>query len=184
MLKSVNHIRIVTGCMAIFFCMLTASFAFVQKEDVITKKSYFIAPASNNEYEEKSIDLVDVVDRTVRVDGLVKNYQVKIKEGKVVQVDLDTGKEMKVYDKDNAQFLVEVNFYYYDSAYILMITDDGQLYTNIYKSSNDPIKFRKVETSTPVKKMKVIERDLKFYEYPNVELYATNDDENWEKIKL
>lgn len=184
MLKSLNHIRIVTGCITIFFCMLTATLVFATEGEVITKKSYYIPPTANNKYIEKNVNLVSTMKKSVTIDRSDKTYNLKIVKGNVYQVDIETGEETKVYYKGNAKYLAEVNFYFYDAAYTLIITEDGSLYANIYKNGDTRIKFRKVNTDFKITELKVLEKELKFYEYPNVALYGQSGDGNWKIIKL
>ena len=179
MLKSLNHIRIVTGCITIFFCMLTASLVFAKGDEIITKKSFYRPVASNNEYVDKNI--VDTIEKTT-TSGIT--YDVQIVDGNVIQKNVNTNTSSKIYTKGDAKYLAEVNYYFDDACYILVTTEDGDLYANVYKNNEDKAEFRKINTNFDIDNLKVREKELGFYDYPDVSLFGQEQDGKWKEIKL
>lgn len=184
MSKKIENISIVLGCVMIFGFMLTASLVFAQGNAPAPKKSYYVEKTSANDFIEKDIKLVTKMNKKVETAQNSFEYELEIINGNVVLIDLDTGSKEAIYTKGDAKYLASVDFYYYDAAYTLIITADGNLYSNIYTDNQNKIKFRKINTNNKVTGLKVIERELKFYEYPSVEVYGLNDNKDWEMIKL
>lgn len=184
MSKKIENISIVLGCIMIFGFMLTASLVFAQGKAPAPKKSYYVEKTASNDFIEKDLELVTKMNKKVETAQNSFEYELDIINGNVVLINLDTGTKEAVYTKGDAKYLASVNFYYYDAAYILIITEDGSLYANIYTNNQNQIKFRKIKTNNKVTGLKVIERKLKFYEYPSVEVYGLNENNDWETIKL
>lgn len=181
MKSRLNNMRIVFSCAAIFCCMLTATFVFAQDKGVIAKKSYYVEKTVDNNYVEKNLDLKKSINKTVVNEYEGKTYTLSIKDGDVVATDNNNFNTV-IYDKGDAKYLSEVNLYYYDTAYILIVTEQGELYANIYKSSDENVQFRKLDVNN-IQKLKVIERET-LYEYPSVELYGLDNNDKWGIIKL
>ncbi len=184
MKKLLENTAIVLGCISIFSVMLTFTIVFAKDTNGIQNKSYYIEMSSANDFIESDLNLVKSLTRKVENYNDTNEYKLEIQKGNVVEINLQNGKKSSVYSKGNAKYLAEVNYYYYDSKYILIITEDGDLYANIYKSGEPKVKFRKVKTSQKISSLKVLERKQKFYEYPSVEVYGTDSGDNWSIIKF
>lgn len=184
MKKLFENIAIVLGCFIIFGFMLTGTYVFAKNPSPLEKKSYYIERETSNDFVEKEIELTTVLSKKVETAQNSYEYQVKIVNGNVVLINLNTGFKESVYSKGNAKFLAQVDYYYYDSTYILIITDEGEIYANIYSNNQSQIKFRKIKTNNNIVELKIIEKQQRFYEYPSVEIYGVNSKGDWERIKL
>lgn len=184
MKKNYDNITIFFGFLIVFTCMLTATFVFAKDDDGLLKKSYQIEKKENVNYTEKELTLTNKLSKTVVVNGIATNYELEVVNGNVVQTNLDTGEKEAIYAKGDAAKISEVNYYYYNAAYILIVTEDGTLYSNVYKSSEDKTHFVRIKTNNEIQGLKVVEKTIQFYEYPSVELYGVNIKGDWEKIRI
>lgn len=175
---------IIFGCVVMFSCMLTATFVFADVKEKPIKKSYYVENEANNTSIELNLDLTNKLEKKVTNNRTQFNYSLEIVDGKVYLTSLTNGSKECVYSKGDAKYLTEVNFYYYDSSYLLLITEDGSLYSNIYSSNDYRFKFRKIRTNNYVNTMKVVETKQRFYEHPKVELFGVDEEGNWELIRL
>lgn len=184
MVKKIGNIRIIMGCIMIFSLMLTATFVFAKDNELPIRKSYYIEKIADNNYEEKELALVNNLNKTVIGEYDGKSYDLQIVDGNVILKDIATDLTRTIYDLGDAKYLSEVNLYYYNASYILIVTEKGELYANIYKSNDENIEFRKINLKNKIHSLKVIERKIAFYDDPSVELYGLNEDGHWEIIKL
>ena len=184
MKRVIENIAICFCCVVVFCFMLTGTYVFAKNPTIIEKKSYHIEKDENKDFKEIDLELSTKVSKKVETSQNSFDYEFRIIDGNVVLVNLNTGFKESVYSKGNAKALAVVDYYYYNSAYTLIITDDGSLYANLYTNNNSNIKFKKIKTNNKVSSLKVLEREQRFYEYPSVELYGVNSNGDWEKIKL
>lgn len=184
MKKVMENTAIVLGCISIFAVMLTVTIVFAKDTNNIQRKSYYVEMASANDFIEKDLDLVTSLDKKVETYKDSDEYTLEIQKGNVVQINLKDGSKSSVYSKGDAKYLTEVNYYYYDSKYIFVISEKGDLYVNVYKSGESKVKFRKIATNSKISSMKIVEKNQKFYAYPSVEVYGLDKDENLELIKF
>lgn len=175
---------IVFGCLVMFGCMLTATFVFADVKEETVRKSYYVENEESNPAIEHNLELVTKLEKKVTNNRNQFNYSLEIVDGNVILTSLLNGSKEAVYSKGDAKYLTEVNFYYYDASFLLLITEDGSLYSNIYTSNDYRFKFRKIKTDNSVESLKVVETEQRFYEYPKVELYGVNKDNNTELIRL
>lgn len=172
-------------CCAIIFCfMLTGTYVFAKNPAKIAKKSYHITKEENEDFKEIDLELKTKLAKKVETSQNSFEYEFQIKDGNVILVNLNNGFKESVYSKGNAKYLAVVDYYFYDSAYTLIITDDGNIYANIYTNNSSNVKFKKIKTNNKVSGLKVLEREQRFYEYPSVELYGVSPNGDWERIKL
>lgn len=179
-----RNFGLVLGLILVFCGMLTGTIVFADTEETVEKKSYYVEAEVTNDSIEKDLELVNSLEKKVTTKNTKLNYRLDIEEGNVILTNLDSNKTKKIYSKGNAKYITEVNFYYYDATYLLIITEDGSLYSNIYSSVEDEIKFRKIKTNNKVTSMKVVETTQRFYEHPKVELFGLNETGDWELIRL
>lgn len=184
MKRVIENIAIGFCCVIILGFMLTGTYVFAKNPSKIEKKSYHIEKEENKDFKEKELELTTKLSKKVETSQNSFDYEFQIIDGNVVLVNLNNGFKESVYSKGNAKYLTVVDYYFYNSAYTLIITEDGSLYANIYTNNNSKIKFRKIKTNNKVTGLKVLEREQRFYEYPSVELYGINSNGDWERIKL
>lgn len=184
MKRIIENIAITFCCIIVFGFMLTGTYVFAKNPSKIEKKSYYIAKEENKDFIEKDIELTTKLSKKVETSQNKFEYEFQIVDGNVILVNLNNGFKESVYSKGDAKFLAQVDFYFYDSAYTLIITEDGTLYANIYTNNNSKIKFKKIKTNNKISKLKVLEKEQRFYEYPSVEIFGVNSNGDWEKIKL
>lgn len=173
--------EIMMGLVFVFGFMLTATFVFAKdKEPEIKKINYRVQSNPKYNYTEKEISLVKSIEKNS--NGVT--YKLSIVNGHVVLTNTKTNKDKVVYANGDARGLAEINYYYYDATYIVIVTRSGELYANVFKNNEEDVYFRKVKLNNTINKLKVVEKDLKFYEHPAIELFGLDDKDNWELIKL
>lgn len=183
-MKKFENVKIVLGCIMIFCCMLTATFVFAQGENNNIPKSYYVEKEEDDSSVEKNLELSTTLSKERVTNSNTYDNKLEIINGNVILIDTLTGKKTSVYSKGNAKSLAEVDYYYYNTSYILIITEEGEIYSNIYASSEGKYKFRKVKTNTKIESLKVVETEKKYFEYPSVTLYGLNENSDWELIRM
>ncbi len=184
MKKVLENVGIVFCCFVIFGFMLTGTFVFARDVKGVENKSYYVENKTKaDNYKEETITLSNKLTKKVETSKNSYEYELEIINGNVVLTNLNSGLKEAVYTKGNAKGLAQVN-YYYDAEYILVVTDNGELYTNIYSNKKNQVKFRKVKTNNKIESFKVVEKTQRFYEYPQVQLYGLNEDGDLELIRL
>ena len=131
MKKVLENIIIVFGCVGLFVFMLTGTYVFAKDPTVMEEKSYYVEAEKDKDYFEKDLVLSNKVTKKVETAQNSIEYELQIINGNVILINLNNGSKSAVYSKGDAKYLTTVD-YYYDSAYVLIITEDGSLYTNIY----------------------------------------------------
>lgn len=184
MKKGLENIIIVFGCIGIFVFMLTGTYVFAKDPTIMEEKSYYLEAEQNKDFVENDLTLSNKITKKVETAQNSIEYELQIVNGNVILINLNNGSKSAVYSKGDAKYLATVDYYYYDSAYILIITEDGSLYTNIYSNNDYHVKFKKIKTVNDVVSLKVLEKKQRFYEYPSVELYGVNSEGSWERIKM
>ena len=184
MKKVLENIIIGFGLVGLFIFMLTGTYVFAKDPTVMEEKSYYVEAEKDKDYFEKDLVLSNKVTKKVETAQNSIEYELQIINGNVILINLNNGSKSSVYSKGDAKFLTTVDYYYYDSAYVLIITEDGSLYTNIYSNNDYHVKFKKIKTVNDVRSLKVLEKKQRFYEYPSVELFGVNSEGSWEKIKM
>jgi hypothetical protein len=180
-----KNVELVLGLFIIVVFTLTATFVFAQDTKDPIKRSYKL----DDKYDakttsEKDLSIVSSVTKTVSTSKKDTSYELQVLNGNVVLINLSDGTKRSVYSKGDAIGLSEVDLYYYDTQYILVLTESGDVYANVYKSNEENVRFRLVSKGSDVKKIKVLETNHYFYEYPSVEIYGVTENNNWELIKL
>ena len=179
-----RNVELVLGLFIVFVFTVTATLVFATgtKEPVL-KKSYKIEEQYDKKTtSEKDLSVVKNVTKTDSKNGT--SYELTVEDGNVYLTNLKNNKKRSVYSKGDAAGLAEVDLYYYDTQYILILSDSGDVYANVYKSNEEDVRFRLVSHDADIKSFKVLETNHYFYEYPAVELYGVSDNDNWELIKL
>ena len=185
MKKFLENIGIVFCCFAIFCFMLTGTFVFARDNKGVENKSYYVENVTKaDNYKEESIALSNKLSKKVETSKNSYEYEFEVVNGNVVLTNLNSGLKEAVYTKGDAKGLAQVNYYYYDAAYVLIVTENGDLYANIYSNNKNQVKFRKIKTNNKIESFKVVEKTQKFYEYPQVELYGLDKNGDLESIKL
>ena len=136
------------------------------------------------DYAQNDLTLTNKISKKVETSKKKVEYSVEISKGNVIVKNKNTGKKTTVYRKGNAKGLAQVNYYFYDATYILMVTEDGTLYANVYSSDKEDVKFRKIKMNMKVNSLMIRETVKRFYEYPIVSLYGVDKEGNWEIAKL
>ena len=183
MKKILENTGIVLGISIVLGLMFTGSLAFAEPK-VNTNKSYYVEKTENLNYTQSDIELTTKLTKKVETKKSSTEYSVEIDNGNVVLKNVNTGKNLKVYKKGDAKYLAQVDYHFYDTQYILIITDKGAVYANVYPNSSYDVKFRKIKMNMKVDKLMVRETNKRFYEYPIVSLFGIDKDGNWEAIKL
>jgi len=179
-----ENIGIALSAVIVLALMLSGSFVFAQDKTTVEEKSYHVEDNKNDGYLEKDIELTNKFIKKFENSKNSYEYELSIVNGNVVSKSLSTNNVETIYSKGDAKYLAELNYYYYDSKYIVIITENGELYANVYKSNQSQIKFRKVKTNNKVRSIKVIETTQRFYAYPAVKVFGVNDNGDWELIRL
>ena len=175
--------EIIMGLVFVFGFMLTATFVFAKdKEPEIKKINYRVQSNPKYNYIEKEISLSKSIEKTVSKNN--ETYKLSVSNGNVILTNTKTNRGRVVYSNGDARGLAEINYYYYDATYIVIVTNKGELYANVYKNNEADVYFRKVKLNNTINKLKVVEKELKFYEHPSIELFGLDDEDNWELIKL
>ncbi len=183
MKKILENTGIVLGISIVLGLMFTGSLAFAEPK-VKTNKSYYVEKTENVNYTQSDLELSTKLTKKVETEKNTTEYSVEISKGNVILKNVNTGKKLKVYKKGNAKYLAQVDYYFYDTQYILIITDNGAVYANVYPNSSYDVKFRKIKMNMKVDKIMTRETNKRFYEYPIVSLFGVDKDGNWEAIKL
>lgn len=184
MRRILENIAIGICCFIVFGFTLTGTYVFAKNTSKVENKSYYIEKEENKDFTEKDIELTTKSSKNVETTQNKFEYEFQIVDGNVILVNLNNGFKESVYSKGDAKYLANVDYYFYDSLYTLIVTEDGSLYANIYTNNNSKIKFKKIKTNNKISGLKVIEKKQRFYEYPSVELYGVNSNGDWERIKL
>ena len=181
-----NKIKIFLGIIAICTCMLTVTFVMASsKNKEAIHPNYYLGKVADDRYSSKDLVFKSTIKKEVTNNNRVKNYQLKVQNGNVYLINTSNGSKKVVYSKGNAKYLTEVNLYYYDTAYALIITDSGELYANIYRSNEENIMFRKIKTKTRINKLVALEYTFSSFKlYPRVQLYNVDPFGGRELIKL
>ena len=174
---------IVLSILTVLTLLLTGTYVFASEPKQILHKSYYIEKKHNANYTEKYLNLSTSVTKKIESSSVSYEYSLDIKDGNVVATNVNNGKKETVYKKGNAKYITSIN-YYYNCEYIVIITDDGSLYANVYSNNQDLTKFRKVKMNNKVSKIVVHETKKRFYEYPIVEVFSIDENNNVEAIKL
>ena len=184
MRRFLENVGLALSAIIVVALMLSGSFVFAQNKNVIEEKSYHVDAHEKDGYIEKDIELSTSLIKKYENSKNSYEYELSVVNGNVISKSLNTGYTEKIYSKGDAKYITELNYYYYDSKYIIIITEDGELYANIYKSNQNKIKFRKIKTNNKVKGIKVVETTQRFYEYPAVQVFGLNEKGDWELIRL
>lgn len=180
-----KNVELVLGLFIIVVFGLTATFVFATETKDPVVKSYKLEEKYDNKVTtEKELPIVTNVTKTVKSSKNDTSYELAVVDGNVVLINLSTGVKRSVYSKGDAIGLAEVDYHYYDAQYVLLVTADGDVYANVYKSNQEDVRFVKVSSNANVKSLKVLETKHYFYEYPAVELYGITENDAWELIKL
>ena len=107
-----KNLRIIIGCVALFICMLTATFVFAKDNGSVVKKSYYVEKAANNNSVVKPVEYVTSVNKEVTINHRTNQYRLEIENGNVVLTNFAKGTQKTVYGKGNAKYLAEVNLYF------------------------------------------------------------------------
>ena len=179
-----KNVELVLGLFIVFVFAVTATLVFATdtREPIIQKSYKLEEKYDKKKTNEKDLTVVKNITKTVATKGT--SYELSIDKGNVYLTNLKTGSKRSVYSKGDAIGLSEVDLYYYDTQYVLVLTDTGDVYANVYKSSEEDVRFRLVSKGADVKSFRVLETNHHFYEYPAVELYGITESDNWELIKL
>ncbi len=186
MKKVLENVGIVLCFAIIIGFMFTGSMAFASepKYDTTNKSYYFKRDEKSLNYHNIDLVMSDNLLKKVESSRSSVEYKLIIKDGNVYSDNLNDGSRTIVYSKGDAKALAQVDFYYYNSAYVLIVTEDGSLYANLYTNNDYRVKFKKIKTNNRVTKLTTTETEKRFYDYPIVELYGVDQDGNWELIKL
>lgn len=183
-MKVVKAFSVIFSVVMISACLLMTNLVMAQTQDTNKPKSFYIEKKD----ETGVLELEPKLTTSLEKDGTNGkdsfSYKLEIINGNVVKTNDLTGDVSFVYEGGNAQYLTEVNYYYYGATYIVIITDNGDLYSNAYATGEGLLAFRKVRTNSPVTSIKVLEHELKYSEYPNVEVYGVDAGGNWELIRM
>lgn len=175
---------IVLGLSISLGLLFTGTFAFATEPKYNSNMSYHVKKDEVMDYAQNNLELTTKIKKKVETKNKSEEYIVEISKGNVIVKNKNTGKKTTAYRKGNAKYLSQVNFYFYDATFILMITDDGKLYANVYSSDKKDVKFRKIKMNMKVESLMIRESVKRFYEYPIVSLYGVDKDGNWEIAKL
>ena len=184
MRRFLENVGIALSAIIVIALMLSGSFVFAQDKTVIEDKSYHVSEHENDGYIEKDIELKDKFIKKFENSKNSYEYELSVVDGNVISKSLNTGNTEKIYSKGDAKYITELNYYYYDAKYIIIITENGELYANVYKSNQSKMKFKKVKTNNKVKGIKVVETTQRFYEHPAVKVFGVNENGDWELIRL
>jgi len=184
MKKVFENVFIAVGCFIVVVFTLTGTYVFAKDPTVMENKSYYVESADEKDRVEKNLVLSESITKKVETSQNSIEYEFRIVNGNVILINLNNGSKSAVYSKGDAKALATVNYYYYDSEYVLIITEDGSLYANVYANNDYHVKFKKIKTNNKVNGLMVIERPQRFYEYPSVELYGIDPNGSWERIKM
>lgn len=185
MKKVLENVGIVLCFAIIIGFMFTGSLAFASEPKYKDNKSYYFKKDEKSlNYHNIDLVLSDSLLKKVETSKSSIEYRLDIIDGNVISTNLNDGSKTKVYSKGNAKSLAQVDYYYYNSAYTLIVTDNGELYANVYQNNDYRVKFRKIKTDKKIEKLTTTETEKRFYDYPSVELYGVDLDGNWEPIKL
>ena len=179
-----ENVGLALSAIIVIALMLSGSFVFAQNKNVIEEKSYHVDAHENDGYVEKDIELSTSMIKKFENSKNSYEYQLSVVDGNVISKSMNTGHTEKIYSKGDAKYITELNYYYYDAKYIVIITENGELYANIYKSNQSQMKFKKIKTNNKVRGIKVVETTQRFYEYPAVKVFGLNDNGDWELIRL
>lgn len=183
-MKAVRIFNIIFSVVMISACLFMTNLVMAQTQDTDKPKSFYIEKKDETGVLEVDPRLTTSMEKEGTVGKDSFSYRLDIVRGNVIKTNELTGGRSVVYDGGNAQYLSEVNYYYYGATYIVIITDNGDLYSNVYTNNEGIHEFRKVETNNPIVKLKVLEHELKYSEYPNVEVYGVDVAGNWELIRM
>lgn len=184
MKRVLENVAIGVGCFVVFVFTLTGTYVFAKDPTVMEDKSYHVEGQQEKDRTQKNLDLSESITKKVETSQNSIEYEFRIVNGNVLLINLNNGSKSAVYTKGDALGLTTVNYYYYDSEYVLIVTKDGSLYTNVYPNSDYHVKFKKINTNNKVFGLMVLEKKQRFYEYPSVELYGIDSDGSWERIKM
>ena len=184
MKRLLENVGIALSAIIVIALMLSGSFVFAQDKTTVEEKSYHVEEKKNDGYLEKDVELSTKFIKKFENSKNSYEYELSVVNGDVISKSLSTGNIEKIYSKGDAKYIAELNYYYYDSKYIVIITENGELYANIYKSNQSQIKFRKVKTNNKVNSIKVVETTQKFYTNPAVKVFGINENGDWELIRL
>lgn len=179
-----EDVGIILSAIIVIALMLSGSLVFAQNKTSVEEKSYYVDSQENKGYVEKNIELSTSLIKKFENSKNSYEYELSVVDGNVISKSLNTGRTEKIYSKGDAKYIAELNYYYYDSKYIVIITEKGELYANIYKSSQNNIMFKKIKTNNKVFGIKVIETSQRFYEYPAVKVFGVNENGDWELIRM
>lgn len=183
-MKAVRTFNIIFSVVMISACLFMTNLVMAQTQGEDKPKSFYIEKKDETGVLEIDPELTTSIEKDGTNDKGSFSYRLDIVNGNVIKTNELTGGRDFVYDGGNALYLSEVNYYYYGAAYIVIITDNGDLYSNVYTNSEGIHEFRKVNTNSPVASLKVLEHELKYSEYPNVEVYGVDASGNWELIRM
>ena len=179
-----ENVVIAVGCFVVVAFTLTGTYVFAKDPTVMEEKSYHVDGALEKDSERKDLALSESITKKVESAQNSIEYELRIVNGNVILINLNNGSKSAVYTKGDAVGLTSVNYYYYDSEYVLIVTKDGSLYTNVYSNNDYHVKFKKIKTNNKVSGLMVLEKKQRFYEYPSVELYGIDPEGSWERIKM
>lgn len=182
MKKFLENVCIVLSSIIVIALMLSGSYVFAQNKTTIEEKSYYVESDSRDGYMEHDLELSTTLTKSYESVKNSYEYDLSIVNGNVISTSTTTGKKEAIYAKGDAKYIGEVNYYYYDAKYIVVLTEDGDLYVNLYKSNQNNIKFKKVNTKNKIKSLRISEKKQRFYEYPAVQLYGVSESGDMEKI--
>ena len=184
MKKFLENAGIVLSIVIVLTLIFSASYVFAKDEPSVEKKSYYVDSSANDGYTERELGLSTKLTKKYENIKNSYEYELSVVDGNVISTSVATGNKESIYSKGDAKYIGEVNYYYYDSKYIIIVTENGEVYANIYKSNQSKMKFRKIATKNKVKDLKVTEKKQRFYEYPSVQLIGIDEEGNEELIKL
>ena len=184
MKKFLENVGIVLSIIVVITLIFSASYVFAKDEPTVEDKSYYVESSGKDGYSEKELELSTSLTKKYENVKNSYEYELNVVDGNVVSTSASTGNKESIYSKGDAKYIGEVNYYYYDSKYIIIVTENGEIYANIYKSNQSKMKFRKVATNNKIKELKVVEKKQRFYEYPAVQLFGIDENGNEELIRL
>mgnify|MGYP003295351757 CR=1 FL=1 len=120
MKKSLENIAIGLGIIIVSLFVVTGTYVLAKNPNSNVEKSYYVEKEVSKDYSEKDLVLATAVTKKIETAQNSVEYAFVINKGNVILVNKNNGSKSTVYSKGNAKALSIVDYYYYNSKYILI----------------------------------------------------------------